>query len=150
MNSDKLGSWLSLIANVGVVIGLIVVVIELRQTQSSLEATAHRDRTESNITRSMWGIEQGTAEIRRKVLAGDEITPRENDILRASSRMGLRHFEDLHFQRSLGNVDDETWSANLVGMTNLANSGELDYESEFERAGFRESFEELILSLRKD
>jgi len=147
MKLSNLNEWLSLAANIGVLIGLIVVVVELRQTQSSLEATAHRDRTESNISRSMWGVEQGVADLRRKVLNGEEITQKERDILRASGRMGLRHFEDLHFQRSLGNVDDETWNANLVGMTNLANDGGLDLAAEFESSGFRESFEELMLSL---
>jgi len=64
--------------------------------------------------------------------------------------MGLWYFKDLHFQRSLGNVDDETWNANLVGMGNLANGGDFDLVAEFKSSGFRESFEELMLSLIND
>jgi len=62
--------------------------------------------------------------------------------------MGLRHFEDLHFQRTLGNIDDETWGANLQGMSNLANRPDFDLTIDFESIGYRSSFEELMLSLK--
>jgi|GEM_PF-5037468 len=148
MSTEKFNYWLSLSANLGVLVGLIILVVELRQTQDTLAASAHRDRTESNISRVMWSVEQGTAELRRKLSAGQELNPKEWDKLRASNRMGLRHFEDLHFQRTLGNIDDETWGANLQGMSNLANRPDFDLTIDFESIGYRSSFEELMLSLK--
>ena len=40
MNSDKLNSWLTLLANFGVVIGLALLIFELRQTQHLAETEA--------------------------------------------------------------------------------------------------------------
>lgn len=40
MNSDKLNSWLALLANIGVVIGLALLIYELRQSQNLAETEA--------------------------------------------------------------------------------------------------------------
>ncbi len=44
MNSDKVNRWLTLLANFGVVIGLAVLIYELRETQ-------HRAETEASVRR---------------------------------------------------------------------------------------------------
>jgi hypothetical protein len=44
MDSDKLNQWVSLAANIGVFIGLIFLVVELKQTNDLAEANAYRAR----------------------------------------------------------------------------------------------------------
>jgi hypothetical protein len=44
MDSDKLNRWVSLGANIGVFIGLIFLVVELKQTNDLAEASAYRAR----------------------------------------------------------------------------------------------------------
>ena len=52
MNLDVLHKWLTLAANVGVIIGLILIAYELNQTQEQLEMSALADATD-NFTQAM-------------------------------------------------------------------------------------------------
>lgn len=44
MNLDKLNDWLTLVANVGVVIGLVALVLELRHSSQVAEVAAYQTR----------------------------------------------------------------------------------------------------------
>ena len=44
MNLEKLNDWLTLLANVGVVIGLIALVLELRHSSQLAEVAAYQTR----------------------------------------------------------------------------------------------------------
>ena len=44
MNAESLNKWLTLGANIGVLIGLIIVVMELQQTQVMMSAEASMQR----------------------------------------------------------------------------------------------------------
>jgi|SaaInlV_100m_DNA_5_1039725.scaffolds.fasta_scaffold65520_2 hypothetical protein len=44
MNFEKLNTWLTFVANVGVVIGLIFLVVELRQSNDQAAAATEQDR----------------------------------------------------------------------------------------------------------
>ena len=57
MNLDATNRWLSLLANVGVIIGLILIAYELNQTQEQLEMSALADATD-NYTQAMEGLVQ--------------------------------------------------------------------------------------------
>lgn len=49
MNTDKLNRWLALGANVGVLIGLILLVYEVRQNSSLMQAQISMERTNTNM-----------------------------------------------------------------------------------------------------
>ena len=46
MGSDKLNSWLSLLANLGVVAGLAILIVEINQTNNLAEAEAAQSRSD--------------------------------------------------------------------------------------------------------
>ena len=50
MKTDKLNSWLSLGANVGVVVGLVLLVLEMRQNTDMMEAQIMQSRTETAMS----------------------------------------------------------------------------------------------------
>jgi hypothetical protein len=50
MDIDRLNRWLTLVANVGVLIGLVVLIAELRQSSAIAEAQFYLDQVESNET----------------------------------------------------------------------------------------------------
>jgi hypothetical protein len=52
MNLDALNKWLTFAANVGVIVGLILIAYELNQTQEQLEMSALADATD-NFTQAM-------------------------------------------------------------------------------------------------
>ena len=112
MNTDKLNNWLALIANLGVLIGIIVVVVELRQTQTAMQADASTVRTEMAIENNRLAIENGFGAISGKLAAGETLTEDESKTIRLRWGRQLRYFENLHYQWQLGVLDEEIWQAN--------------------------------------
>jgi len=49
MNTEKLNRWLALGANVGVLIGLILLVYEVRQNSALMQAQISMERTNTNM-----------------------------------------------------------------------------------------------------
>ena len=49
MDTDRLNRWLTLIANIGVLIGIFLLVVELRQNATMMEAQIWNDRTSQGI-----------------------------------------------------------------------------------------------------
>jgi hypothetical protein len=47
MNLDSLNKWLLLVANVGVVVGLLFLIIEVRQNTTALNAQAYQSRSDA-------------------------------------------------------------------------------------------------------
>ena len=116
-------SWKSVatsIGNVIIILSVIAVIYKLRQTQSSLEASAHGERTDRNFNIVIWDQEHGASVIRRKAGLGEALTEQEKSILFTHYALMMRHFEDLHLQQSLGATDEETWAANLRGFSFFA------------------------------
>jgi hypothetical protein len=82
MKLDSLNKWLTLLANLGVVAGIIFLAIELRQNQSILEqdqrisilAARTAYNQEIQVFRQMLIQDKGMAEIWNDGLAGKELT----------------------------------------------------------------------------
>jgi len=129
---------------VAVVVTLIFLVRQIRDNTRSTNASAHSERTNRNIDLALWSGDNGIGEIRRKLAAGSEISEREREILFVHDMAVLRHFEDLHFQRGVGLIDDETWAANLSGITRRARSPGFDQTFERGKYGLRSSFRALL------
>ena len=47
MNSEKLNSWLTLGANIGVLIGLVLLIVEIQQNTEMMRAQINQSRTEA-------------------------------------------------------------------------------------------------------
>ena len=61
MNLNKLNNWLTLIANIGVLIGIIVVVVELRQNTTAIEYDSY------------WNRVAAAADLRIPLIESDEL-----------------------------------------------------------------------------
>lgn len=124
MNFDKLNKWLSLFANVGVLIGIIVVAYELRQTQTEMRAESGSLRAQlliqTNDNARIFGIIEST----NKLENGQELSEDEKAKARNFYQNLLRYYENLHHQSQLGVLDGEIWAGNLVSICNMF-SGEL-------------------------
>jgi hypothetical protein len=55
MGSGKLNQWLTLVANIGVIAGLVLVAYEINQTRADLEISASADTTD-NFTSSVYAL----------------------------------------------------------------------------------------------
>ena len=143
MTLDNLNKWLTLIANLGVLIGIIVVAVELRQNQVNMEAEASTKRAEMafNISETLAQMNRAQQQISELEIAGNQYRAKL-----------LRYFENLHFQRQIGVLNDEVWQANLNGIKALCgnyfrrNEPELFSDRPSNSFGLRASFVELIRS----
>jgi len=149
MNLEKLNHWLALAANLGVIIGIIVVVIELNQTQVSLQ-------TEASTTRTLMAVEH--RKIYRDNGVEEIIFKLNNDLVLTSDEelkglewieYILRYFENLHYQNQQGVLDQEIWEANLTGIQAVCTGSIFkyffDWPNDYGSGTYRKSFVELIM-----
>ena len=101
MNSEKLNSWLSLVANFGVIAGLILLVFEMRQNTQMMRAQISQSRTETAMSeqQATYNSDHIPALI-VKVNRGDDLS--EEDLVRYRSY--LRSFNR--------NMDNQLWQYN--------------------------------------
>ena len=98
MKGEKLNSWLSLGATVGVVIGLVLLVMEIRQNTDMMEAQINQSRTEAAMSeqQAFFNSEFMPA-ILVKVESGEQLSAEEM----------LRYQAD--FRSFNRNVDNQLW-----------------------------------------
>ena len=122
MNFNNLNKWLTLVANLGVLAGIIVVAVELQQTQMALKGEASSMRAQMATDLQVHIIDNDIWEVRGKLEAGEELTPAEAARGSAFLVSTLRHFENMHYQNQIGILDDEIWQSNLRGLGEICNS----------------------------
>ena len=127
MNSRNLNKWLTLGANFGVLIGLVVVVIELQQTQIMMSAESSIQRAQMSRENASMAAQYSIGEIETKLATGQEITLEERRNAREFYDRLLRHYEVMHYQYQLGILDEEIWENNAIGIRDFMNGPFLTY-----------------------
>ena len=78
MEKTKLNSWLTLLANFGVVVGLVLLIVELRQNTAMMESQIHQSRTEAAQSEQQAVFNSDyMPQILLKVQSGDSLTAEE-------------------------------------------------------------------------
>ena len=141
MNWENFNRWLTLITNAGVMIGLALLVVELRQSQHLAETDASIRRFEQMQTAQVvMATSESLAEIRMKAeLEGPQsLTPAELYRLRRWENSVRLRMQSQYYQYARGYLDKETADMIVAGaVANLAYWEGLGYElgnSEFEQA----------------
>jgi hypothetical protein len=120
MNWQAIGAMGEAIGALAVVLTLGYLAVQVRDTRKLLRANAHQARTDRNIQILLGRLHFPPPSL-EKINSGQELSSDELSNLQAHNAIGLRHFEDLFYQHSLGLVDDETWEANQFGLEYIAN-----------------------------
>ena len=112
MDSSKLNSWLTLAANIGVLLGLLLLVVEIRQnTAASKAQTAQAIIDSSRDFLVEIAMDEEFALLRETGhLDTEELS--EVDAIRftAYSRGNWLYFQNVWVQWTLGVVDDRIWT----------------------------------------
>ena len=155
MNLDQINKWLTLIANLGVLLGITVVIFELQQTQTAMQAEASTMRAQMSMDNVELTARLGYDEILERLSNGDKLTEQEEIDL--SIRMGrqLRYFENLHYHWELGILDEHIWQSNLTGISRLHQNPAFlhtypDWPDHFSANIFRKPFVDLVISFREE
>ena len=151
MNIDSLNKWLTLLANVGVLIGIFVVATELQQNQSALLAESSSTRTQMLAEIDSIRIDAGLNQIRTKIEEGKELSEQDLAGIDAWVTRMLRHLENMHYQHEIGVLDDEIWEVTISGMKFIVNDPFFqlvypNWPNEFIAQVLRKSFVEQLTS----
>lgn len=123
MKLDNTNNWLTLTANVGVLLGIVFLVYELRQNTVATEL-----EVASNFQNSFSDIEMLIAsdpefsEILMKGRIGTELTEQEQFRLSVFYGNVLRHWQYVHFQFLSKALDEDIWRGQRIYFTMVLNA----------------------------
>ena len=106
MNNEKLNSWLSLAANLGVLVGIIILVLEVQQNNLIARAQMRSEISQSAINNIGVNLAPERMAISNKNARGEELTPGEIRWIRTFYRMEFRAWENVHYQYRIGLYDE--------------------------------------------
>lgn len=148
MNFEKLNHWLTLLANLGVLIGIFVVAVQLQQTQTEMSAESSTIRTEMLQQINNDALAYHIGDLQNKIEAGEELTSIESDQARTFFNNLLRFFENLHYQNQIGVLDEEIWKGQLTNIIRMCSGNNILYSHLYPEGitstSYRESFRELM------
>ena len=111
MKFDRLNQWLGVIANLGVMGGLVFLAIELNQNTQATIAAASEELTNQSLEFFSLGMDnQVIARAAHKQRIGEELDDFERDQLRQHQYFNFRVFENAYLQYRRGFYDDSEWS----------------------------------------
>ena len=120
MDTDRLNRWLALGANIAVLLGIALLVVELRQNQDVMRAQTRNDITQGELTLLLSIAEnRELAEIVVRANNGEELSPMEQlrNVLRSESTFRL--WQNVHFQGRNGTYDEEEFRKHLDTMEHV-------------------------------
>jgi len=148
MDIDRLNRWIALLANLGVLVGIFLVLVELRQNTESAELQA----AQSYVTLSHeldFRIVDDPSLTALFLTAPDERTPEESRRLDRWYFGSLRTWENGYYLYKRGVLDKDLWSGQEAFMADLMSSSDelreyFQTNRSYFSAGFAAFLDELI------
>jgi len=103
MNADNVNKWLTLSANFGVVIGLILLIVEISQNTEMMRAQINQSRTDTAISeqQALFNSDYMPA-ILMKRNGGEQLSEEEMNRYRSHFRSGMRNQDNNLWQYNQG------------------------------------------------
>jgi hypothetical protein len=146
MDTDRLNRWLALGANLGVLVGLLLLVAEIRQTNVIARAEAINEMTQNTYT-----ILQGYRDSRNiaaldrvEEVGWDELTGEEQLLLSSVEAMVMSHMQNAYYQHELGIYDDGQFEAILWNMDQSLQSAWRRTNWEYAKASYTQEFRTFV------
>ena len=160
-NTDKLNAWLTLGANLGVLVGLILLIVELDQNNDAVRAQIHQARSDNfeSFMVELADTEQLLPALTKFREAGgardlsslQKLDPSERTRVRTYYQGRLMGYDNLHFQYKNGFIDEELYNIRVVStVRNLAplwselNLIRLGNENPYVSTSFAEEIERIL------
>jgi hypothetical protein len=112
LNTDHVNKWLNLGANLAVLIGIALLVFELKQNRQIVRAQTRAEISSelTNLLSQVAGDPQ-LANLIRRADNGDDLTPDEAKQYAHRSAAMFRYFENVHYQFRQGLYDESEYFA---------------------------------------
>jgi len=122
VKSDRLMRWLTLGANIGVLIGLALLIVELNQNRNMMRAQTRHDLAMGIVDLLLIpATNQQLADVMVRANSGAALTPTEHYQFRMRSNALLRYWENVHYQYRVGLYDEveflkqlSAWKASMA------------------------------------
>lgn len=114
MNSDRLNRWLTLGANLAVLVGLIFLVIEINQNNEMMRAQTRSGISDAIIDNIKLGMDPRVVVAYQKQRSGQPLSDEETYLLDQIANATLRLWENTHYQYRNGLFDDDEFEADLA------------------------------------
>ena len=110
MDTDTASRWLTLVANLGVLAGLVFVAIELNQNTKATVSSASEQITNQSLDYFALGMDnQVIALARNKQSIGDDLSGFEQNQLWWHQYYNFRGFENVYLQYKRGYLEQSEW-----------------------------------------
>jgi len=109
MTSSKVNEWLTLIANIAVVGGIVFLAVELHQNNELLRSESRQALVANDLLSLTQGVEN--ADVYVKLVSKEELSAEEQLRLSFIFALDLRNREFEYFQYVNGLLDEETWQS---------------------------------------
>ena len=115
MDSDRLNRWLTLSANIGVLIGIFLLIVELDQNRDLMRAQTRNEISRATLDMlGMWAGNPVLADAMVRANLGEDLSPSEAFMVRARNETVLRHWENIHYQYRQGLYDQSEFDASIA------------------------------------
>lgn len=151
MKLDKLNAWLTLVANVGVLLGILLVAFELRQNSLVVAAQTRSDLAEGTVEFLWRQIEHD--DLRGAILrasSGETLSDEDTWLLVRHAQAALRRWENIHYQYRVGLYEEQEFSAQIETWKGLVRGNVIGPYWEILRNGYSPDFVEFIDELSSD
>jgi hypothetical protein len=107
VRSDRLARWLSIGANFGVVIGLLLLIVELTQNREMMRAQIRHELAMGIVDLlQVPANNDQLADVMLRGITGGELKPTEMFQFELRTNALFRYWEDVHYQYRIGLYDD--------------------------------------------
>ena len=111
MESDRVNRWLTLGANIGVLVGIALLIFELNQNREMMRAQIRNDLTTGvqELLRPAL-VDQDFADLLIRADTGESLSPAESYRVRTWDSSIFRYWENVHYQYRHGLYDESEFS----------------------------------------
>jgi hypothetical protein len=153
MTSSKANEWLTLIANIAVVGGIIFLAVEISQNNDLLRSESRQALVANDLLSLTQGVEN--SDIYVKLVSNEEMSAEEQLRLSFIFALDLRNREFEYFQYVNGLLDEETWLSyrRVILINHSKDRGRLWWEkigSEIVDPEFAKLVDELLAKAQPD
>ena len=111
MNAESVNRWLTLGANVGILIGIMLLLLELEQNSTMMRGQTRNEVSSELINLMSQVVEnRDIAELIDRANSGEELTPVESIQYEHREVAMFRYFENVHYQYRQGLYDESEFS----------------------------------------
>ena len=114
MDSDKLNDWLTLVANVGVIAGIVFLAIEVRQNSEAVRAQTRAQLTDQVV--ELLSVNMNDKEYASVLMRGnqlEELSPVEQWQYNTHRIAWINHWKNMVYQYEMGMYDESEFARQI-------------------------------------